>query len=423
MKKLAIIGAGIGGSSLAYYLRDSEYACTIYESRKEVGGRIRNSEVHGQIVETGAAFFHGANRYLMSFINELGIETEQVPSDTYGLWDGKKMVFQTGNSSLMNYVRLVLRYGLRLLNLRKGIKVVKANVQQFYERDEIFDDIPGMIHLMGADSIYTKSIEQTLVDMGVSEKIIAELAIPSSRYIYHQCGRRSMNGFAGFVSLIASDGAPIYRIKQGNKTLVKRLIEASTCTLNLGVKVKSITQKNDKYEIESNNGTELFDAVVIATPLEVSNIDLKEMEEISSELDANRSYVRYYKTLVAGTFNPSYFQTEHIPHMVMCKEDSDAPMFAMSSKGFTRDGTPVWSMTSDTPIPREELEKIFDNIKSVEEVSVPYTYPELEAMPFDDFAPMKLADTFFYISSVDSFSPTMESSIIVARNMMRILTR
>ena len=52
---------------------------------------------------------------------------------------------------------------------------------------------------------------------------------------------------------------------------------------------------------------------------------------------------------------------------------------------------------------------------------VSYTYPDLEPIDFDKFAPMIIQDGLFYLSGVDTLSPTMESSLIVSRNISKLL--
>ena len=70
MTKIAIIGASIGGSSLAYHLNqfDPDLNLTIFEKRAEVGGRIRSVEMDGLVIDYGASFFHSVNQKIISFI-------------------------------------------------------------------------------------------------------------------------------------------------------------------------------------------------------------------------------------------------------------------------------------------------------------------------------------------------------------------
>ncbi len=272
--KLAIIGSGIGGSSLAYFLKDSNMEITVYESREIVGGRMRHVDFKGRPVEIGAGFFHTANRNIMQLTEKLGIEKVELSSDNFGLWDGNKMLYQTNNSDLITTLKLLIRFGFNLIKMQSIVKLVKSNIKQFYEKDEVFHSVPEMIKMMSFDQIYQESFDSNLSNFGVKEKIKTELALPATKYIYHQCGNRGMNGFAGYVSLIASDDEPIYYIKKGNRTLCEILLREARVTLSLKDKVTSIKKEGDRYSITSENGTILYDKVVIATPMEIAKIEL-----------------------------------------------------------------------------------------------------------------------------------------------------
>jgi predicted NAD/FAD-binding protein len=68
--RVCIVGAGIGGASTAYFLREllppgAEIA--VFEQEARVGGRIRAVQLGAAIVEQGAAVAHKENRYLTSF--------------------------------------------------------------------------------------------------------------------------------------------------------------------------------------------------------------------------------------------------------------------------------------------------------------------------------------------------------------------
>jgi len=64
MVSLAVIGAGIGGCSAAYfarkYLPDSRV--TVYEKGNRVGGRVYTFNSKGTKIELGAEFFNSNNR-------------------------------------------------------------------------------------------------------------------------------------------------------------------------------------------------------------------------------------------------------------------------------------------------------------------------------------------------------------------------
>ena len=65
---------------------------------------------------------------------------------------------------------------------------------------------------------------------------------------------------------------------------------------------------------------------------------------------------------------------------------------------------------------------MFSETDELKQVEISYTYPELEPINYTDFDPLMLADNLYYGNSVDTLSPTMESSIIVARNLSRLIS-
>jgi hypothetical protein len=420
--KIAIIGAGIGGSSLAYYLgKKGEYDITIFESRNEVGGRIRNVKIEDKIVETGAGFFHSVNQNILSLTDALHLEKVELVSENIGLYDGRSMLYQTSKSKFWSKMQLLFRFGLNLLKLQAGVKLVKSKVTSFYSEDEPFQSIPEMINHMGFGSIYINTIEKQLLEMGINEKIIADLAIPANRTIYHQCGDRQMNGFAGFVSLIASDNQPIYYIKNGNKTLCQKLIEKSGAKLHLEKKVSRISQIDGGYSVEVNGKSQEFDIIVIATPLEVGDIEINNVVDMADIPSYNREFVPYTKTIVAGEINPSYFGVKEAPDMIMTTENSTAPMKGMNKNCTTSRGVTVWTLSGEDSVCKEELNKMFVEISEVHYAKVPYTYPNLSPIPFDKFPPLILGENLYYANGIDTLSPTMESSIIVAKNISRLI--
>ena len=71
---LAIIGAGIGGTSAAHFLRKkfgASCSITIFEE-KEVGGRLATIKMAGKEYEVGGSIIHSANKLMTDFLEETG---------------------------------------------------------------------------------------------------------------------------------------------------------------------------------------------------------------------------------------------------------------------------------------------------------------------------------------------------------------
>lgn len=71
---LAIIGAGIGGTAAAYFLRQEfgpSVKIDVYESGT-VGGRLATEDIDGQDYETGGSIIHPLNLHMKHFVDRLG---------------------------------------------------------------------------------------------------------------------------------------------------------------------------------------------------------------------------------------------------------------------------------------------------------------------------------------------------------------
>ena len=78
--RVAIVGAGIGGSAAAYYLRqelakldrNADVKIDVYESSDRTCGRMMAMDVEGQRYEVGAAVAHPKNQYMAELLAAAG---------------------------------------------------------------------------------------------------------------------------------------------------------------------------------------------------------------------------------------------------------------------------------------------------------------------------------------------------------------
>ena len=72
--RVAVVGAGIGGSLAAYFLRQrggEALEVDVFE-RGVVGGRTAVISFQGHTYETGASIIHTSNKYLVDLTKEFG---------------------------------------------------------------------------------------------------------------------------------------------------------------------------------------------------------------------------------------------------------------------------------------------------------------------------------------------------------------
>jgi len=90
--RIAIVGAGIGGLSAGYYLRQKNVLATIFEADRHVGGRIKSAKTFGGgnlFTEIGAEFIDTGHADMLRLVRALGLETKlmDVDTDTFGQRD------------------------------------------------------------------------------------------------------------------------------------------------------------------------------------------------------------------------------------------------------------------------------------------------------------------------------------------------
>lgn len=112
--KIAIIGGGVGGTSVSHYLRNhsvfKDAEITIYDKNDRLGGRTsvlqfsdnnhNNNNIHNNnqshvTIEMGASIFVPDNKLLLEMIREFNLTVES-PSrlGNLAIWDGAKVIFE-----------------------------------------------------------------------------------------------------------------------------------------------------------------------------------------------------------------------------------------------------------------------------------------------------------------------------------------
>ncbi|KAI0244444.1 hypothetical protein L0F63_002224 [Massospora cicadina] len=144
VKNVAIIGAGAGGSSAAYFM--SQYAklnpygprinIQVFEKSGRVGGRAlpRFFGTHHDKYELGALAFVPVNYNLVNASRDFGIALEPVTIKNFsiGLYDGEKFVARHGPNWFKN-LAFYFRYGWGFLRGNRFANHVKNKFLKLYD--------------------------------------------------------------------------------------------------------------------------------------------------------------------------------------------------------------------------------------------------------------------------------------------------
>ena len=138
--RVAIIGAGISGLSLAYYLQRQGVAYDLFEAGSEVGGNMRTLHKNGYTFELGPNTLQ-MNEELLQLITELKLETELQPltphnNKRYVLHEGRLHPVPSCPQSFLANDLFSKEDKYRILQERKQppAEVENETVSDFFER-------------------------------------------------------------------------------------------------------------------------------------------------------------------------------------------------------------------------------------------------------------------------------------------------
>lgn len=439
---VCIIGSGIGGSSVAHFLRkysnsglnDAQIGeIRIFERHGVVGGRMATITIGGETFEAGASILHPKNYHALDFSRLLNLTIKKPPSSTcgisLGIWNGQEFVFKTINSdsehwiiqslvSFANSMKMFFRYGLSLFSMNNFVKELLGNFLKYYKPFEFrpaFETVEEMLKWAELYNLTQRTLAEELVDSGVSERLIQELVTVITRVNYGQSV--SISGLAGAVSLAGSGGG-LWSIKEGNWQMAAGLINHSNVLLHLNEEINSLSHFGDFYELNSTKGESYTCHItVIATPLDELNINFRPGISIPK-----RTLQHTHTTFVRGLVNPNYFglnRVSDVPELVGTTETLDVPFSSISVLKQHNKEDVTYKIFSREPMSEALLDHIF-SVRN-ETIRIDWgAYPHYHAP--EKFAPIILdRQNLYYLNAFESAASSMETSAVAAENIARLI--
>jgi prenylcysteine oxidase/farnesylcysteine lyase len=423
MADLAVIGAGVGGCSAAYFARKflPNVNVTIYDAQDRVGGRILTRNASGASLELGAAFFNRFNKTIMNIVRTEGLKFEPMKEHAdFAVWNGSEIVFRSSKQSTTTYLRLFAKYKISLIQTFLLIRKARRQIAKLYREEQKNPaDICSLFESAGLDEWHKRAFAEVLLENGVSQNFIEEVVEPITRTIYTQ--NAGLGGFAGITSLLGVYSGETYSLAEGNSVLPSHLAEASNAKVKLGQKVDRIEKKNDdSYSVHTGEDEKVFDDVIIATPLEVAEI---KFDGISWPSWEPQCYQPVYRRVMRGVFNPNYFRLKEsakLPAVVLTtKEAHPLTQFSIQK---TYDGESLVTVSSAEPISDE----VFDGFFKKGGVTVlkhywKAAYPIFK--PVTKLPPTRIDERLMYASALEPSVSSMETSALSALNAVRMLNK
>ncbi|XP_060043146.1 prenylcysteine oxidase 1 [Erinaceus europaeus] len=441
--KIAVIGAGIGGTSAAYYLRQKfgkDVKIDLFE-KGEVGGRLATLTVLGREYEAGGSVIHPLNLHMKRFVKDLGLSAVQMSGGLIGVYNGESLVFEESQWFIINMIKLIWQYGLQSLRMHMWVEDVLDKFMRIYRyqsHDYAFSSVEKLLHSLGGDD-FLRMLNQTLLETlqkaGFSEKFLHEVVAPIMRVNYGQS--TNINGFVGAVSMSAVDSG-LWAVEGGNKLVCSRLLQASKSNLISGsviyIEEKTRTKNTGNptkmyevvYQIGRETRSDLYDIVLVATPLnrKMSNITFLNFEPPIEEF--HQYYQHIVTTLIKGQLNSTIFSSRTLEKFdlsaVLTTDDSDlfinsigivSPVRQKDSPPPSTDGTHVWKIFSQETLTKRQISELFLSYDYAVKQSW-LAYPHYK--PPEKCPSIILHDRLYYLSGIECAASAMEMSAIAAHN-------
>ncbi|CAE6509823.1 unnamed protein product [Rhizoctonia solani] len=443
--KVAIIGAGAGGSSASYWLSLAKQRAaagtnvdiTVYEQDNRVGGRSTTVYPYNDTsyapIELGASIFTKGNRNLVRAASEFGfdlVEFSGVVPGT-GVWNGNKFVWRTTDNGTADGIRMQERYQDGPSKAGElTVPFLSSFASSYTPTFPRFPTVSAYASAVNYTSLGTVTLKSYLSQGGVNLNWINDFMTGSSRFNYAQ-DVSTINGVAGMTSLSAGTA---YSAKPGNFKIFEQFLSRSGASLQLQTTVKSIKKtagSNSKYCVETTKGTADFDAVIVAAPLPLTNIKFTNTANQPSSFP-KVDYLHLHVTLLTTTtpsLLPNYFKVDDssaLPGTVLTTaEYGSKPQFnsIRYQASIERNGKTeyVVKIFSPAKISDDTLAALFGKgtigwLFRKEWDAYPY-YP-----PRSDYPPVKLDKGLYYVNSMEGLFSTMETETISSRNVVDMLS-
>ncbi|KAH8832141.1 Prenylcysteine lyase-domain-containing protein [Flagelloscypha sp. PMI_526] len=432
--KVAIVGAGAGGSSASYWIKKAKERfgvnidIDIFEKSNYIGGR--STVVHPynntayRPVELGASIFIEANKNLWRAADEFGLtrQPNEGDSENYdvGVWDGQKVVLDLDKDDI------VAKYGLDSLVKVDDLiaNMYSSYVNIYTTKIPRWQKISDLASSLGFSSLLPQTLLTYLRANNVSDGYSTELLEGATRVNYGQ-NVDAIYALEGLASL-----PPPYdtvNVAGGNYQIFEKFVQYSGATVHLNTAVKSILSgPGGKWVLTAGTKTYNFDYIILAAPFHQTGIFVP--PSIAASIPA-QPYVHLHVTLFTttqATYNSAYFNATSPPQTMLTTANrarlhppQPGPKFnAIQYRGKISDTESIVKIFSTQRISDQEIHGFVNNVGWVYRKEWD-AYPYLP--PPKSFPPIKLADGFYYVNAFEPFMSTMETETIASRNVVDLL--
>jgi len=270
--KIAIIGSGISGLSMCYFLNDYGYKSTLFEKESKLGGHTNSFTIDkgidsGLKIDTGFIVFNDTNYpNFLKLINRLKIDYEDSEM-SFSYWNVKNDYGYSGKN-----LKGLLPESIFDFNKFKFLYDIYSSTKKFkyyYENKLLKDD----------------TLIEHFNKHNYSANVVEKYFLPLASAIWSSPSADIKNWnakfFADFYSnhgLLDFKNRPKWKyIKNGSNSYIDKIIDHTKPEINMNTEVKKIVTFDNKVKILTDKDEFIFDTVFIATHADQANLLLDDI--------------------------------------------------------------------------------------------------------------------------------------------------
>lgn len=324
MAKTVIIGAGISGLSLAFFIlkKRPDTDLIVLESEKRPGGKIWTERSEGFVCEAGVNGFLDSKKGTIILSDMLGLIPQKSRDSAR-----KRYVYFNKRLNLIPDSPLKI-FLSNFLSIRARLRMIG----EYFVLKKEFDDetIESFVTRRVGREFFEKLLDPMVTGIYAGDP--SRLSIRSCFPKVYELERRYGGLIKGFLKMAgeakktgkkveAGPGGVLYSFENGMYTIIEMLKDELSSIIKTGSSVKGIERKGDAYRIHCENG-DIYDSekVVLATPAHNASEILRDLDPSISSLLKGIPYPPL--SVVALGFKKEYIRvdTEYFGFLVPGKE-------------------------------------------------------------------------------------------------------
>jgi protoporphyrinogen/coproporphyrinogen III oxidase len=280
-KRIAIAGGGISGLATAYQLACDGVECTLFEASERLGGIVETVRSQGFVIECGPDSWVTEKPWARELAVELGLEDQIIPSND----QSRRTYVQQGGDGLAQLVPIP--DGMRMMVPAKWDPLLESPLFSWQARLAYLREPNRAAELKASAPDHDESVAD-FVRRHFGEEVARTIAGPLLAAVFGgdiaQLSVRAV--MPAFVRMEAEEGSLIQAVQRraqqspqaifttlasGLETLIERMVsKLPSASLRLRNPVLRIEADRGSWRLTTAQGEDRFDAVVLATPLHVT---------------------------------------------------------------------------------------------------------------------------------------------------------